>query len=183
MRINQSKLFWIDLEMTGLDITKEVVIECAALITDYDFNVLDQYETVVNQPKMYLDRMDDWNREHHSKSGLTAKVPFGKSPDQVEEDLLNLLKKHWPDIEKKEDKPIIAGNSIGQDRLFLDKYFKKFAGELHYRMLDVSSWKIIFNHKFDLKYQKSNSHRALDDIKESIEEMKFYLHHFDQDKI
>jgi oligoribonuclease len=183
MRINQSKLFWIDLEMTGLDINKEVVIECAVLITDYDFNILDQYETVVNQPKIYLDRMDDWNREHHAKSGLTAKVPFGKTPDQVEEDLLQLLKKYWPDVEKKEDKPILAGNSIGQDRLFLDKYFKKFADQLHYRMLDVSSWKIIFNHKFDLKYQKSNSHRALDDIKESIEEMKFYLHHFDQDKI
>ncbi len=182
-RKSQQKLFWIDLEMTGLDVEKEVVIECAAVITDYEFRVLDAYETIVNQPQGYLDRMDDWNREHHAKSGLTAKIPFGKTPDQVEEDLLKLLTKHWPHIEKKEDKPILAGNSIGQDRLFLDKYFKKFAGQLHYRMLDISSWKIIFNNKYDLKYDKKNNHRALVDIHESIEELKFYLHHFDQDKI
>lgn len=165
--------------MTGLDINKEVVIECAAIVTDYDFQVLDTYETVVNQPKPYIDRMDDWNREHHGKSGLTAKVPYGKTPDQVEEDLCKLLKKHWPKLEKKEDKPILAGNSIGQDRLFLDKYFKEFAGQLHYRMLDVSAWKIIFNNKYGLKYDKKNSHRALTDIQESIEEMKFYLGHLD----
>jgi oligoribonuclease len=179
VKINQQKLFWIDLEMTGLDINKEVIIECAALVTDYEFNVLDTYESVVNQPKPYLDRMDDWNREHHTSSGLIAKIPFGKTPDQVEEDLMNLLAKHWPKVEKKEDKPILAGNSIGQDRLFLDKFFHRFTEKLHYRMLDVSSWKIIFNHKFGLKYQKKNSHRALDDIQESIEELKFYLRHFD----
>lgn len=177
------KLFWIDLEMTGLDVEKEVVIECAVIITDMNFNVLDTYEAVVNQPKTFLDRMDDWNKNHHSKSGLLAKIPFGKTPDQVLEDLLNIVKKHWPKIEKKEDKPILAGNSIGQDRAFLNKYFKDFSDVLHYRMLDVSSWKIIFNNKYNLKYEKKNNHRALDDIKESIEELKYYLHHFDQDKI
>jgi oligoribonuclease len=179
VKIEQNKLFWIDLEMTGLDVDKEVVIECAALITDYDFRILETYETVVNQPNTYIARMDDWNREHHTKSGLVAKIPFGKTPDQVEEDLINLMKRHWPDVDKKEDRPILAGSSIGQDRLFLNKYFHRFADNLHYRMLDVTSWKIIFNHKFDIKYQKTNAHRALDDIKESIEELKFYLRHFD----
>ncbi len=180
-KIPQSqKILWIDLEMTGLDIEKEVVIECAVIVTDYKFQVLETYETVVNQPKTYLDRMDDWNRDHHGKSGLTAKVAFGKTPEQVEEDLLNILNRHWPRIEKKEDKPILAGNSIGQDRLFLDKYFKKFASKLHYRMLDVSSWKIIFNNKYNLKYDKKNSHRALTDIQESIEELKYYMSHFEQ---
>lgn len=180
-KIPQSqKILWIDLEMTGLDIEKEVVIECAVIVTDYKFQVLETYETVVNQPKTYLDRMDDWNRDHHGKSGLTAKVAFGKTPEQVEEDLLNILNRHWPKIEKKEDKPILAGNSIGQDRLFLDKYFKKFASKLHYRMLDVSSWKIIFNNKYNLKYDKKNSHRALTDIQESIEELKYYMSYFEQ---
>ncbi len=173
------KLFWIDLEMTGLDIEKEVIIECAALVTDYEFNILDTYEAVVNQPSFYLERMDDWNKEHHTSSGLTAKVPFGKTPDQVEEDLINLLKKHWPNIEKKEDRPILAGNSIGQDRLFINKYFKRFAAQLHYRMLDVSSFKIVFNNKYQIRYQKENAHRALEDIQESIQELKFYLRHFD----
>lgn len=179
MKVIQEKLFWIDLEMTGLDVNKEVIIECAAIITDYEFNVLDTYEAVVNQPNTYLAKMDDWNKEHHSKSGLLAKIPFGKMPDQVEEDLINLLKKHWPNIEKREDRPIIAGNSIGQDRLFLDKYFHRFSSQLHYRMLDVSSWKIIFNHKFGIRHDKENAHRALDDIKESIEEMKYYLRYVD----
>lgn len=173
------KLLWIDLEMTGLDVEKEVVIECAVIITDLNFQVLDTYETVVNQSQDYLSRMDDWNKEHHSKSGLLARIPFGKTPEQTEEDLLNLLKKHWPKIEKKDDRPILAGNSIAQDRLFLNKYFKKFSSELHYRMLDVSSWKIIFNYKFDLKYEKKNAHRALDDIRESIEELKYYLSYFE----
>lgn len=165
------------MEMTGLDIDKEVVIECAVIVTDLKFNVLDTYETVVNQPQTYLDRMDDWNREHHTKSGLLAKIPRGKSPDQVEEDLLNLIKKHWPKIEKKDDKPIMAGNSIMQDRLFINKYFKKLGDTIHYRMLDVSSWKIVYNNMYGLRYEKKNNHRALDDIQESIAELKFYLQH------
>ena len=179
MRVNQQKLFWIDLEMTGLDVNKEVIIEAAALVTDYDFNVLETYEAVVNQPNTYLARMDDWNKEHHSASGLLAKIPFGKTPDQVEEDLINLLNRHWPNIEKKEDRPILAGNSISQDRLFLDKYFHRFTSLLHYRMLDVSSFKIVFNHKYNIRYQKDNAHRALDDIRESVEELKFYLRYVD----
>lgn len=165
------------MEMTGLDVNKEVIIEIAVIVTDYDFNVLETYETVVNQPQTYLDAMDDWNKEHHSKSGLIAKIPRGKTPDQVEEDLLNLIRRHWPKIEKKEDMPLMAGNSIMQDRLFLNKYFAKVASLIHYRMLDVTSWKILYNEKFGLKYEKKNSHRALDDIRESIEEMKFYLSH------
>ncbi len=179
MKPSEQKLFWIDLEMTGLDVEKEVIIECAALITDYEFNILETYETVVNQPNIYLERMDDWNKEHHTASGLVAKIPFGKSPDQVEEDLTNLLNRHWPKVERREDRPILAGNSIAQDRMFLNKYFPRFTEKLHYRMLDVSSWKIIFNNKFGVKYQKDNAHRALEDIKESVRELKFYLRHVD----
>jgi oligoribonuclease len=169
------KLLWIDCEMTGLDHEKEVIIELAAIVTDLDFDVLDTYETVINQPNTYIEKMDDWNKKHHNESGLIQKIPFGKTPDQVEEDLLKLVNKHWPKIEKKDDMPLMAGNSVMQDRLFINKTFKEFAKKLHYRMLDVTSWKIIFNHKFEMKYEKKNSHRALDDIKESIEELKFYL--------
>lgn len=172
-----SKLLWLDMEMTGLDVEKEVIIEVAALVTDYEFNVLEQYEAVVNQPQTYIDRMDDWNREHHTTSGLVAKIPRGRTPELVEEELLNLVNKHWPKILKKEDKVILAGNSIAQDRLFIDKYFKKLSTKLHYRVLDVSSWKVIFNNKFNTRYEKKNAHRALEDIKESIAELKFYLSH------
>jgi oligoribonuclease len=169
------KLLWMDMEMTGLDVEKEAIIEVAAVVTDYDLNRLDTYEAVVNQPKTLLDAMDDWNKKHHSESGLLAKIPYGKNLDQVEEDLLKLVNKHWPKPEKKDDMPILAGNSVAQDRAFLTKYMKELNSKIHYRMLDVTSWKIIFNEKYNLKYEKKNSHRALEDIFESIEELRFYM--------
>lgn len=169
-----TRLFWIDLEMTGLDVNKEVIIECAALVTDFDFKILDQYEAVVKQPQKYLDAMDDWNKKHHRESGLTAKVPGGYDPVDVESDLIKMVEKHFP---ASEGKPILAGNSIAQDRLFIDKYFTRFAGLLHYRMLDVTSWKIIFNSRFGIRYEKKNAHRALEDIRESVAELQFYISH------
>lgn len=166
-----NKLFWIDMEMTGLDVEKEVIIEVAAIITDLNFKELDTFETIVKQPQKYLESMDAWNTEHHKKSGLTAKVPNGMLPDQVEAMLCDLVKKHFPDTSEK---PVLAGNSIMQDRLFIDKYMKDFSSRLHYRMLDVSSWKIIFNNKFNYFYKKANKHRALEDIRESIQELRHY---------
>lgn len=157
--------------MTGLDVEKEVIIEVAAIVTDLNFKELDTFETVVKQPQKYLDAMDAWNTEHHKKSGLTAKVPFGMDPDQVEAKLVDMVKKHFPD---PKDRPVLAGNSIMQDRLFIDKYMKDLSPRLHYRMVDVSSWKVIINNKFNYVYQKANKHRALDDIRESIQELRAY---------
>jgi oligoribonuclease len=166
------RLFWIDLEMTGLDVQKEVIIECAALVTDFDFNIIAQYEAVVHQPQKYLDSMDDWNRTHHTKSGLVGKIPFGDDPKTVENYLLGMLQKHF---DLKKERPILAGNSIAQDRAFIEKYWPTLHKTLHYRMMDVTAWKIIFNSKYALKYEKKNGHRALDDVKESLAELKFYL--------
>lgn len=167
-------LFWIDMEMTGLDVDREVIIEVAALITDLNFNVIDNYEAVVKQPQYYLDRMDDWNKSHHGQSGLVAKVPHGQDPEKVEDELITLVKEHFP---PDQGKAILAGNSIMQDRLFINKYMPRFANLLHYRMLDVTSMKLIFNAKYGLKFQKRGAHRALDDIQDSIDELKFYLSH------
>lgn len=166
-----TKLFWLDMEMTGLDVQKEVIIEVAAIVTDLNFAELDTFETVVKQPQKFLDSMDAWNKEHHKKSGLTAKVPFGMEADQVEAKLVDLVKKHWPD---PKDRPVLAGNSIMQDRLFINKYMPDFESRLHYRMVDVSSWKVIINNKFNYIYQKANKHRALEDIRESIQELRHY---------
>ncbi len=167
-----NKLFWLDMEMTGLDVQKEVIIEVAAIITDLNFKELATFETVIKQPQKYLDNMDAWNTEHHKKSGLTAKVPEGMDQDQAEAMLIDMIKKHFPDYKKS--KPILAGNSIMQDRLFIDKYMPEFASLLHYRMVDVSSWKVIFNNKYNFVYRKANNHRALDDIRESIQELRAY---------
>ena len=156
--------------MTGLDVEKEVIIEAAVVITDLDFNSLGTYHAIVKQDQKYLDSMDEWNKSHHGESGLTASVPQGKDPAKVEEELIRLVDRFYPG-----ERPVLAGNSIGQDRLFINKYFKKFAERLHYRMLDVTSWKIVMGEKLKIKYDKKNSHRALDDINESIAELKFYL--------
>lgn len=170
------KLFWLDMEMTGLDVNKEAIIEVACIVTDMNFRELDSFETIVKQPQHYLDNMDAWNKEHHGKSGLAAKVPTGMEPEFVETKLIDLIDKHFPqsktDLKKR---PILAGNSIMQDRLFVDKYFKNLSARLHYRMVDVSSFKIVMNNKFDFEYKKQNSHRALDDIRESIGELSYYL--------
>jgi oligoribonuclease len=171
MDLVMQKLFWLDMEMTGLDVQKEVIIEVAAIVTDLNFKELDTFETVVKQPQKYLESMDAWNTEHHKKSGLTAKVPLGMEPDQVEAKLCDMVKKHFPD---PKDKPVLAGNSIMQDRLFIDKYMTDFSSRLHYRMVDVSSWKVIINNKFKYVYHKANKHRALEDIRESIQELRHY---------
>lgn len=165
------KLFWLDMEMTGLEVEKEVPIEVAAIVTDWDFNVLEQYHAVICQPRKYLDAMDDWNKKHHGESGLTAMIPSGKEPELVDQELADLIAKHFTGKEKA----ILAGNSISQDRLFIRKYMPKTESKLHYRMLDVTAWKVVFNGKYDQKFAKKDGHRALDDIHESIGELKHYL--------
>jgi oligoribonuclease len=163
------RLLWLDMEMTGLDVNKEVPIEVAAIVTDLNFKELESYHAVIKQPQEYLDRMDQWNTEHHGASGLTAAVASGRDPHLVESDLMFLVARHF------QEPAVLAGNSIGQDRLFIERYFPKLAAKLHYRMLDVTAWKIMMNAKFSYKYEKKNAHRAVDDIRESIAEMSFYL--------
>jgi len=165
------KLLWVDLEMTGLDETKEVILELAALVTDLDFNALDQLHHVVFQPQDALDRMDDWCKKTHGESGLTAKVKDGTPLPQVETELLALMDKHFA----AKEQVLLAGNSIGNDRRFIDEYMTQVSKRLHYRMIDVSSFKEIFRLKYGIKFEKKNHHRAVDDILESIDELKAYL--------
>jgi len=170
-------LLWIDLEMTGLDIEKEVIIEAAAVVTDLKLNVFDSYHAVVKQDQKYLDQMDDWNKKHHKESGLVDKIPNGKAPEIVELELLQMVQRNFGT-----EPAVLAGNSIFQDRIFINKYWKKLNARLHYRMLDVTSWKIIMKQSFGIEYNKKGSHRALDDIGESILELKTYLKHISLDQ-
>jgi len=159
--------------MTGLDVEKEVIIETAGIITDLQFNELETYHAVVKQPQKYLDAMDDWNQNQHKKSGLVDLIPTGKAPEVVESQLCDFVDKHF-----KDEKAILAGNSISQDRLFINKYFKKLAERLHYRLLDVTAFKVVFNGIYNKEFEKEDTdHRALGDIKQSIAELKFYLQH------
>lgn len=172
------KIFWIDLEMTGLDVESEVIIEVGAIITDINFKEVDRYHAVINQPPHFIEHMDDWNTQHHTESGLIDLIPSGKSPKEVEDDLCSLTDQHF----SKESPAVIAGNSIHQDRAFIQFHFKKLFAKLHYRMLDVSSWKLLLKEKYDFEYKKQNRHRAVDDIEESIAELKAYLEFFEDKK-
>ena len=166
-------LFWIDLEMSGLNPQTEKILEFAGIVTDSSFANLASFHRVVYQPAEVLDNMGEWCKKHHGKSGLTAAVPNGVALGKVENEVLKFLKAYFP-----QGNVIIAGNSIHQDRKFIDAYMPKLNDFLHYRMLDVSSFKIIIQDLKGLKFHKNNSHRALDDIKESIDELKYYMKFF-----
>ncbi len=164
------KIFWADLEMTGLDPGEAVILEFAGIITNLDMEILDRVELVIYQPPEELSKMNDWNRKTHTDSGLLAKVPLGKPLAEAEDEIIAFLRPHFPD-----SKPILAGNSIHQDRKFIDKHMRRLAELLHYRMLDVSSFKQIFNHRYHISFKKNNAHKAMEDIIASIDELKYYL--------
>lgn len=164
------KLFWLDLEMTGLDVSTCVILEAAAVVTDLDLKPIEELQRVIYQPQALLDAMDEWCTKTHGGSGLTAKVPDGIPLLQAEAELVELAKRHFG-----ENKIILAGNSIGHDRRFIDAYMPTFSQMLHYRIIDVSSYKEIFQSKYKIDFQKKETHRARDDIFESIAELAHYL--------
>lgn len=164
-------LLWIDLEMTGLDDQSDRILEVAAIVTDLDFHPLEEFHHVVFQTPEVLQGMNDWCKKTHGASGLTAACATGTPLSQVEDEFLKLLDRHFG----PQERIIISGNSIGNDRRFIDRYLTRVAARLHYRMIDVSSFKEIFREKFGVHVKKGENHRALDDIRESIEELKHYL--------
>ncbi len=155
--------------MTGLDVQKERIIEVAAIITDTDLNEISNYHAVIFQDHEFIERMDDWNQKQHKATGLIKLIPDGKKQDVVESELMAWINTHY-----NEELPILAGNSIAQDKLFIDFHMPKLKEALHYRMLDVTSWKIPFWIK-GIEMKKKNVHRAVDDIRESIKEFRTYL--------
>lgn len=169
-KITPTKLLWMDLEMTGLEPEKHRIIEVAAIITDWDFDELANFGAVIHQPPSVLADMSQWAHEHHKQSGLLDKVAEAASEDEVEAQICGLVKAHFGD-----EPALLAGNSIHQDRQFIRRWWPKLERQLHYRMLDVSAWKVVMQGKYNLPYVKKDAHRALDDIRESIAELQFYL--------
>lgn len=159
--------------MTGLDPASDRILEAAVVITDRHWQAVESWQSAVFQPPEVLAAMNDWCRTQHGESGLTERVPQGISETQLDETLLGLTFR-WGDIPV-----ILCGNSIAQDRRFVDRYLPAFSRRLHYRMLDVSSLKILFTNYGGKPYAKRNSHRALDDVEESIAELRHYLRSMD----
>ena len=165
------RLLWLDLEMSGLDVENCRILEVAAIVTDLKLNELGCYEAIVYQEPEVLDAMDDWCTKQHGKSGLTAAVAKGTPEREVESGLLDLVDQFWT----KKDRPVLAGNSIATDRDFVRKWMPTFSARLHYRLLDVSSFKVILKARYGVSFDKKGSHRALGDIRESIAELNHYL--------
>lgn len=162
---------WLDLEMTGLNPECDRILEAALIVTSPDFNAtLLEWETAVFQPPEILAGMNEWCQKTHGASGLIDRVPTGVSEEALDEKFAAAAEQFWG-----QQPVILCGNSIGQDRKFVDRYLPRFAAHLHYRMLDVSSFKIIFQERYDQPFSKRGTHRALDDIRESIAELQFYL--------
>lgn len=166
------KLLWVDLEMTGIDPVECRILEIAALVTDYDFNELDRYESVIYQPPNIMSQMNEWCRETFTANGLIDRVQAAPNEQHVVAEFSEFIKTNFS------QPAILAGNSIHQDRRFIRQWWPAVEQLLFYRMLDVSSYKIIMQNKYGAMYNKKEVHNAIDDINESIDELKFYLNYF-----
>lgn len=170
--MKKAKLLWVDLEMTGLEPTKDRILEVAAIATSWDLQPLAEMTAVVKVPeKLLQERMvgEFWEQNAESRDGLIRQNASGETARQVEQKLLDFLDQYFG------EEIILAGNSIHQDRKFIDREWPKFSQRLHYRMLDVSAWKVYFEGARHEKFIKREVHRALDDIKGSIEELQWYV--------
>ncbi len=175
---HKDNLVWIDLEMTGLNPEKEAIIEIAVIVTDKELNIIEEGpDLVIKQPSKLLKAMDSWNQKQHGKSGLLDKVKRSKvTVKKAEKAALEFIKKYCV-----QGKTSLCGNAVYHDRRFIIKYMPKLNEFLHYRLVDVSTIKELIRRWYPKGKEapdKSKDHRALSDIRESIEELKFYRKQF-----
>ncbi|WP_036218159.1 oligoribonuclease [Marinospirillum minutulum] len=173
-----SNLIWIDLEMTGLDPNKERIIEIATIVTDCDLNIIEEGPVLaINQPTALLDAMDEWCTRTHGASGLTQRVKDSKvTIAEAEAATLAFLRRHI-----EEGASPMCGNSVHQDRRFMVNEMPELEAFFHYRNLDVSTLKelaVRWHPELPKKFKKAGTHLALDDIRESIAELRFYRDEF-----
>ena len=178
MAQDANHLIWLDMEMTGLDPERDRIIELAMIVTDVNLvTIADSPVWVVHQSAAQLDAMDDWNKATHGRSGLIAKVQASTLDEaSVEAAALAFVQQYVP----KETSPM-CGNSIGQDRRFMVRYLPQLEAWFHYRNLDVSTLKELcrrWKPEVAKGFVKKSDHTALADIRESIEELKYYREHF-----
>ncbi|WP_296665169.1 oligoribonuclease [Demequina sp.] len=173
--MSDTPLVWIDCEMTGLDVASDALVEVACLVTDSDLNVLGDGVSVVIKPSdEALAGMGDFVRSMHIQSGLLPELPHGVTMAEAQEQVLEYVRAHVPVAGKSP----LAGNTVGMDRMFLDRDMPDLLAHLHYRVVDVSSFKELVRRWYPRVFfnapAKTGGHRALGDIRDSITELRYY---------
>lgn len=171
--MTDAPLLWMDLEMTGLDPAEDRILEVAAIVTDWDLEEVAGHTAVVRVDPALIDRRmvgEFWDAHDDVRRALAAQNEDGRDASLVEDELLGFVAEHCG------ERPVLAGNSIHQDRRFVRREWPRLDAALHYRMLDVSSFKVVFaGRELGSPFRKREAHRALDDIRESIAELEHYL--------
>jgi oligoribonuclease len=168
--------------MTGTDVENDIILEVAAIATDWDFTEIATFEAAVKQDEALMRAQmakakdvcsgkNFWDENPKARDALFAQNTSGKPEAEVEQALLDFIETHFG----VDESVYLAGNSIHNDRRFIAKYMPLLETKLHYRMLDVTAWKLVFEHKYHKKFAYPKSHRALDDIRRSISELEYYL--------
>lgn len=178
MNYNSENLIWIDLEMTGLAVERDKIIEIATIVTDAQLNIQAEGPVfAIHQPEEILQQMDDWNVKHHHTSGLVSRVKASSITEaKAEAETLAFLQQYVPAGQSP-----MCGNSVWQDRRFLSRYMPALEQYFHYRLIDVSTLKELARRWVPRIYggfQKESQHLAQADIRESIEELKYYRANF-----
>lgn len=172
-----TKLLWLDLEMTGLDPQQDVLLEVGVEVSDFNFKTLETYEArIAAEREVVAARMQKniwWRDFPQNRDDFLNNLGQGKSLEEVEAELIQLVDKHFDG-----EQAVLAGNSIYNDRLFIKQWMPTLDLKLHYRMLDVSSFKVLMQGKYGKVFEKDANHRAFDDIQASIAELQFYLDYF-----
>lgn len=180
-KIKPTKLLWMDLEFTGFEYDKDIILEVSVEITDFDFSTLGSYEArVKNKPEVMVERMKlntFWQDHPENRDNFIHHNDEGKLSSEVERELIEFVEKHFGS-----EPAILAGNSIHSDRGIIKAKWPALDLRLHYRMLDVTTLKILMQGKYGIEYEKANTHRAYDDIQESIAELQYYIDRLKNDR-
>jgi oligoribonuclease len=176
-KFKPTKFLWVDLEMTGLVPDKDVILEVAAEITDAGLETLDSYEATIQHPReLVMQRMQEnswWQDFPENRDDFLKNLSKSKSLAAVEKELVSFVDHHFGS-----EPAMLAGNSIHSDRAFIKQWMPELELRLHYRMLDVTSWKTVMETMYDVEFEKPEVHRAFEDIQASIAELQYYLEWF-----
>lgn len=182
--INKAKILWLDLEMTGLDPKIDRILELAAVVTDWNMQETGQLELAIYQSPEFVKarfQTDFWQSQPETAAALIAQNKNGLPIQDVENRFINFVQDQFGINEPAGD-IILAGNTVRVDRAFVDEYLPNLAQYLHYRMLDVSSFKVLFDAHYGKIFPKPEEHRALSDIRGSIAELKYFMGFIKEDK-